>query len=84
MSRTSQPIERVSANDATTLATDRGPAPMNIGAVLVIEGGGALDYGLVRQRSRLDCLECGASDSVWCVPRSAVAGPCGSMSWTST
>jgi WS/DGAT/MGAT family acyltransferase len=48
MSQTSGPIERVSANDATTLATDRGPAPMNIGAVLVIEGGGALDLGSVR------------------------------------
>src|SRR6478672_5535716 len=37
-----QPVERVSANDATTLATDRGPAPMNIGAVLLVERGGEL------------------------------------------
>lgn len=32
-------IERASSNDLTTLATDRGPVPMNIGAVLVVEGG---------------------------------------------
>ena len=35
-------IERVSPNDATTLATDRGPAPMNICAVLTIEHGSEL------------------------------------------
>ena len=41
-------IERVSANDMTTLATDRGPVPMNIGAVLVVEDGGELDFATVR------------------------------------
>jgi WS/DGAT/MGAT family acyltransferase len=41
-------IERVSANDETTLATDRGPAPMNIGVLLRIEGGSALSFGEVR------------------------------------
>ena len=35
----SPPIERASPNDVVTLATDRGPAPMNIGAVLIIDGG---------------------------------------------
>ncbi|EWT03179.1 hypothetical protein N865_01855 [Intrasporangium oryzae NRRL B-24470] len=33
-------IERISPNDLTTLATDRGPVPTNIGAVLVMDGGG--------------------------------------------
>lgn len=48
-------IERVSANDRTTLATDHGPAPMNIGAVLIVEKGGILDFSTVRSllRSRL-------------------------------
>jgi WS/DGAT/MGAT family acyltransferase len=42
------PIERVSANDATTLATDRGPAPMNIGVVLRVEAGAELSFDEVR------------------------------------
>ncbi len=41
-------IERVSPNDATVLATDRGPAPMNIAAVLLIEDGGQLSVDEVR------------------------------------
>jgi hypothetical protein len=32
----------------TTLATDHGPVPMNIGAVLVLEDGGRLDFSTVR------------------------------------
>jgi diacylglycerol O-acyltransferase len=41
-------IERVSTNDMTTLATDHGPVPMNIGAVLVVQDGGALEFSAVR------------------------------------
>ena len=41
-------VERVSANDLTTLFTDRGPAPMNIGAVLVVEGGSSVGLEAVR------------------------------------
>ncbi len=47
----SRPVDRVSPNDATTLATDRGPAPMNIGAVLVLERGS--DLGLAEVRTIL-------------------------------
>jgi len=35
-------IDRISRNDLTTLVSDRGPAPMNIAAVLVVDGGSAL------------------------------------------
>ena len=41
-------VERVSPNDLTTLETDRGPAPMNIGAVLVLEGGSSVGVDAVR------------------------------------
>ncbi len=37
-------VDRISPNDAMVLATDRGPAPMHLGAVLVLEpAGGATD-----------------------------------------
>ena len=66
-------IDRLSANDLTTLATDRGPVPMNIAAVLVVEGGEPLaarevtrllDQRIVavprlRQRLRRAPLGCG-------------------------
>jgi diacylglycerol O-acyltransferase / wax synthase len=39
---------RASANDMTTLATDHGPVPMSLGAVLVLEDGGRLDFSTVR------------------------------------
>jgi hypothetical protein len=32
----------------TTLATDHGPVPIDIGAVLVVEDGGGLDFSTVR------------------------------------
>ena len=41
------PIERASANDVVTLATDRGPAPMNIGAVLIVDDAADLDFATV-------------------------------------
>ena len=41
------PIERASANDVVTLATDRGPAPMNIGAVLIVDDAVDLDFATV-------------------------------------
>jgi WS/DGAT/MGAT family acyltransferase len=37
------PVERVSANDATLLATDHGTVPMNLGAVVVVRGGARLE-----------------------------------------
>jgi diacylglycerol O-acyltransferase len=37
-------IERSSPNDVVTLATDRGPAPMNIAAVLIVEAAADLDF----------------------------------------
>ncbi|MGM0385121.1 MAG: wax ester/triacylglycerol synthase domain-containing protein [Actinomycetota bacterium] len=45
-------IARASPNDLTNLAVDRGPTPMNIGAVLVLEG--ATDLGLPAIRPLLD------------------------------
>jgi WS/DGAT/MGAT family acyltransferase len=71
------PIERVSANDATTLATDRGPAPMNIGVVLRVEQGAGLAFddvlGLLaarvplvpRLRQRLSRTPPGCGRSIW-------------------
>jgi diacylglycerol O-acyltransferase / wax synthase len=44
----SSPIERASPNDVVTLATDRGPAPMNIGAILIIDAASDLDFSTVR------------------------------------
>lgn len=41
-------IERTSPGDLTTLATDRGPVPMNIAAVLVVGEGSALGLPAVR------------------------------------
>lgn len=41
-------VDRISPNDLTTLATDRGPAPMNIAAALVVEGGARLEPADVR------------------------------------
>ena len=41
------PIERASPNDVVTLATDRGPAPMNIGAVLIVDAAADLDFATV-------------------------------------
>jgi WS/DGAT/MGAT family acyltransferase len=41
------PIDRVSANDMVTLATDRGPAPMNIGAILIVDAAADLDFATV-------------------------------------
>jgi diacylglycerol O-acyltransferase len=35
-------VDRLSANDLTMLVTDRGPAPMNIAAVLVVDDGDRL------------------------------------------
>jgi diacylglycerol O-acyltransferase len=44
----SSPIERASPNDVVTLATDHGPAPMNIGAVLIIDEASDLPFSTVR------------------------------------
>ncbi|WP_374968728.1 wax ester/triacylglycerol synthase domain-containing protein [Terrabacter sp. BE26] len=41
-------VDRITPNDLTTLVTDRGPAPMNIGAVLVVEDGASLDPSAVQ------------------------------------
>lgn len=41
-------VDRISPNDLTTLVTDRGAAPMNIAAALVVEGGGRLEPAQVR------------------------------------
>jgi WS/DGAT/MGAT family acyltransferase len=37
-------VDRVSPNDLTNLAVDHGRVPMNIAAVLMVEGGGALSF----------------------------------------
>ncbi|GAA1987538.1 wax ester/triacylglycerol synthase family O-acyltransferase [Terrabacter lapilli] len=41
-------IDRISPNDLTTLVTDRGAAPMNIAAALLVEDGAHLDRAEVR------------------------------------
>ncbi|NUR80232.1 MAG: DUF1298 domain-containing protein [Dermatophilaceae bacterium] len=40
-------VTRLTSNDLTTLLSDRGPAPMNIAAVLVVDGGSRLDPSAV-------------------------------------
>lgn len=45
MART--PIERISSNDLTVLATDRGPVPMHIAAVLEFDAGSAPSFAQV-------------------------------------
>ena len=45
-------IERTSSNDVVTLATDRGPAPMNIAAVLVVDSALDLDFTTVSSALR--------------------------------
>lgn len=47
-STTPPAVDRASPNDLTNLAVDHGPAPMNIAAVLVIEGAGDLALQEVR------------------------------------
>jgi diacylglycerol O-acyltransferase / wax synthase len=42
------PIDRASPNDLTTLATDRGPVPMNIGAALILDPADDIDFAAVR------------------------------------
>ena len=71
------PIERVSANDATILATDRGRAPMNLGAVVVVERGADLEFDHVanvlgrrltrvrRLRQRLVDTPLGCGRPIW-------------------
>ena len=44
------PIDRVTAEDAVTLATDVGPVPMQVGVVLVLEQASALDPQEVRRQ----------------------------------
>ena len=51
-------IDRASASDLVTLATDRGQVPMNLGAVLIIDKGSELDLRDVRLTvaQRLPCV----------------------------
>jgi len=70
-------IDRVSPNDMVTLATDRGPAPMNIGAVLIVDAAADLDFATVRAifasrlprvrrlRQRLVKMPLGCGRPVW-------------------
>ncbi len=71
-------VDRLTPNDLTTLLSDRGPAPMNIAAVLVIDGASVLDPATVasavargaeqvprlRQRLRAVPFGCGRPDWV--------------------
>ncbi|MCU1536795.1 MAG: hypothetical protein JWP82_1146 [Humibacillus sp.] len=69
--------DRISANDATTLATDRGPAPMNIGVILTLELGSDLPFPALRAlldsrlptvrrlRQRLHDTPLGCGRAVW-------------------
>ncbi|MCU1499318.1 MAG: hypothetical protein JWM47_3271 [Acidimicrobiales bacterium] len=41
-------IDRVTPQDAVSLATDVGPAPMQVGAVLLLDGGARLDPEAIR------------------------------------
>ncbi len=51
--RTGGVVRRLTPNDLTTLLSDRGPAPMNIAAVLVVDGGSLLDPAVVSSAVRL-------------------------------
>lgn len=70
-------IERVSANDLATLASDQGPAPLNIAALLVVDNGARLRFDEVREalevrlpdvprlRQRLIMLPPGLGRPIW-------------------
>ena len=70
-------FDRLSANDLATLASDRGPAPFNIAALLVVDGGSELDFETVRRalearlprvprlRQRLRTLPPGLGRPIW-------------------
>lgn len=70
-------FNRLSANDLATLASDRGPAPFNIAALLVIDRGSELDFETVRStletrlprvprlRQRLRTLPPGLGRPIW-------------------
>src|SRR4051794_19718364 len=51
---TTDEVDRITLTDLTTLGSDRGPSPMNIAAVLVVEGGAPLETRVV-----LSALEAG-------------------------
>ena len=69
--------ERASPNDVVTLATDRGPAPMNIGAILIVDDAADLDFSTVtsilkgrlprvrRLRQRLTWTPPGCGRPIW-------------------
>ncbi len=71
------PIDRVSADDLVSLATDVGASPMQVGAVLVLEPGADIDAGALsaavaeriravpRLRQRLDATPPGCGRPVW-------------------
>lgn len=70
-------IDRAGPNDLTNLAVDRGPTPMNIGAVLVVEDARGIDLATVRDllgarlprvprlRQRLQRAPVGCGRPVW-------------------
>lgn len=74
---TSHPIERVSADDLMSLASERGSTPMQVGAVLMLDARESPDLGLVvdaiadritavpRLRQRLLKVPLGCGRPVW-------------------
>lgn len=70
-------MQRASANDLTTLATDRGPVPMNIGVVLILEDAASVDPAAFsallaervtrapRLRQRLERVPFGCGRPIW-------------------
>ncbi len=77
MSTAPAPIERLSAEDLTSLATDVGSAPMQVGAVLVLDTGAGFDADAVtdtlgsrirtvpRLRQRLVRVPFGCGRPIW-------------------
>ena len=74
---TTAPVERLSAEDLTSLATDVGSAPMQVGAVLVLDTGGGFDeasavdavasriLAVPRLRQRLVRVPLGCGRPIW-------------------
>lgn len=77
MPRTDRSVQRATPADLTTLASDVGPAPMHVGALLRLDGPDALDAGelladvadrirsVPRLRQRLQPTPFGAGRPVW-------------------
>ncbi len=70
-------IDRASADDVMALATDVGPAPMQVGACIVVEGGAGLEVDRIRALVGDRIRSVPASASAWPPHRRVAGDRCG-------